>query len=167
MKQKILIAVEVFVIVGLSVGIARYFVSRYYAGPYVTIPVSIDDAHFEKLAWRHDLKPLQHIFGNIEGMEKCYWQKATINQNDRPCEVYRGFIVLKQADFKKLKAEYRWETNGGDLLTEVASEATGYHNFKWSYNQDFDNKVIPSGFDGGLRLDLQNGVIYFYLDDGR
>jgi len=166
-KKKTLLLVASLVLVAVLVGITCYFRYQAVSTPisYVDFPVGSTENFPEKLAWRHDLKPLQDIFGNIEGMEKCYWQKATVNSSGRSYEAYRGFVVLKRADLKKLEAEYRWEKTGGDLLSEIASKATGYHDFKWAYNQDFVNKISPSGFrSGGFCFDLKNGIIFFYLE---
>ncbi|MCL2654665.1 MAG: hypothetical protein FWD65_03080 [Coriobacteriia bacterium] len=165
-KKKTLLLVALLIFVAVLVGIACYLRYQAVSTPrsYVDFPVGSTENFPEKLAWRHDLKPLQDIFGSIEGMERCYWQKAASNSSSRSYEAYRGFIVLKRADLKKLEVEYRWEKTGGDLLSEIASKATGYHDFKWADNQDFVNKVMPSGFRGGLCLDLKNGIIFFYLE---
>ncbi|MCL2654660.1 MAG: hypothetical protein FWD65_03055 [Coriobacteriia bacterium] len=172
-KWKKMIGVLVVLLALAAVVAGRVYYENYQrvhgATPALPIetPTSIDDPAFAKAALRHDLKPLQDIFVNIEGMERCYWQKATYNPKGCPSyEIYRGFIVLKSADFKKLKATYRWEKTNGDLLSELALKTTGYHNFKWTYNQDFEginNNSMPSEFSGPLRLDLKNGIIYFYL----
>jgi len=121
----------------------------------------------EQVAWRHDLKPLQSRFDNIKGMEKCYWKADTIGSVDfGPTNYYiKGFIVLDQAGFEKLKDEYSWEKIKNDFPQGLKPEITGFQDFDWAFSQDFSNKVLQNKFGGALYLDLNNGVVYISVEN--
>jgi len=132
------------------------------------LPMNDSRGHLETVACRHDLKPLQTDFENIKGMKKVYWKTDTVGGPlPGSYDYYVGFIVLDQTEFEKLKTEYSWEKATPDFPTGLQPEVTGYHDFNWVYNDDFCNKVCGNDYYGAVDLDLNNGVIFIYVDDGR
>jgi len=118
--------------------------------------------HLEKIAWDHDLKPLQKDFGHaIKGMKKCYWKGGLIGGRTY---YYAGFIVLDPVEFENLTSEYTWMKADPDFKTGLEPEITGYHDFEWAFNQDFSDKVLQNDFYGAVDLDLKNGVIFLYVE---
>jgi len=95
-------------------------------------------------------------------MEKAYWKTDTIGSDVLPGgETYiKGFIVLDQNELEKLKAEYSWEKTEIDFPQGLKPEITGYHDFDWATNVDFENKVFQGEFMGDICLDFNHGVIF-------
>ena len=77
----------------------------------------------------------------------------------------KGFIVLHESTFKDLKSKYSWTPVDIRFSTGIDATVTGFTTFNWCCNKDFVNETKTASFIGEFYLDIQNGVIYFDVEN--
>ncbi len=74
---------------------------------------SSNDRDISSVPYRTDKQPIMNRFPKFGEFDKCYWKAHTIGRTDFGPTSYwmKGFAVLSQNDFERIKKEYTWEKN--------------------------------------------------------
>ncbi|WP_373000570.1 hypothetical protein [Lutispora sp.] len=64
----------------------------------------------------------------------------------------KGFIVLNKSTFEDVKAKYDWAPVDIKFAKGMDATVTGFTNFNWCYNKDFNKEVKTASFILSVKL---------------
>lgn len=113
--------------------------------------------------YRVDKEPIIKRFEGLGNFSKCYWKADIIGKSNFGPTSYwmKGFVVLNNGDFKKFKEQYKWCDVEGGWGPSLDTKVLEVQDFKWVYNEEFNNFINSSGYIGEFYLDLVNGIVFF------
>lgn len=78
-------------------------------------------------------QPLIKRFPKFGQFDKCYWKAHTIGRTDFGPTSYwmKGFAVLSQDSFERLKKEYKWEEIDKSWQPDLGTDILNLSNFNW------------------------------------
>lgn len=125
------------------------------------------DESVEQMEYRTDSQPIRDRLPLLPEFTECYWKAETIgSSNFGPSNYWmKGFVVLENAELRQLLANYDREPSAVEFPRGIDPSVTGRTGFEWHSNTAFTEKLIYPKFVGTIYLDIENGVLYFDLEN--
>lgn len=142
------------------------FPSSYESGHYENNPVFNDDGsiNYESLEYRYDVNPLNSSFKSLNNsiISACWKEYRWGNDRVPGPSCYRmaGFMKILPEEAERIENQFAFEPSDVDFADGIYPEDTGFSDFNWGYNEDF-NKCIEAGtWIGSAYYDANNNIVY-------
>ena len=125
-----------------------------------------DERDASGIDYRTDVQPLLDRFPTLPAFQRCWWKADTIGRTASigPTNYWmEGFIVLDEASLTQLDA-YSWKPVRPEFPAGLDPAVTGFSDFSWCTNKEFEAQVRTAYFIGDFCFDKNNGILYFSLE---
>ncbi len=77
--------------------------------------------------------------------------------------IVSGFITVSDEEIEKIEQQFSFEKSYVQFPKDISPEDTGYTDFNWCYNAEFEKWVEAGRWIGEAYYDLNNKIIYVYV----